>query len=88
MEQYYKQFMLVPDIAMWWNLPVICNSFKAEAAVTLRKNKKIANLALIPTLNLTQTLTLALTLMLILTQTQNPTQALTLCSLIFFMGVT
>ena len=39
----------------------------AEAAVTLRKNMKIDNLALITTLNLTQTLTL----MLILTQTQN-----------------
>ena len=39
----------------------------AEATVTLRKNTKIDNLALITTLNLTQTLTL----MLILTQTQN-----------------
>ena len=37
----------------------------AEAAVTLRKNKKIAILALTPTLNLTQTLSLTL----ILTQT-------------------
>ena len=44
-----------------------------EAAVTLRKNKKIAILALTPTLNLTQTLTLGLTPMLILTQTQNLT---------------
>ena len=40
---------------------------KAEAAVTLRKNKKIAILVLISTLNLTQTLTLALILALILT---------------------
>ena len=40
---------------------------KAEAAVTLRKNKKIAILFLIPTLNLIQTLTLALILALILT---------------------
>ena len=43
--------------------------FLAEAAVTLRKNKKISILALTPTLNLTQTLTIALTLTLILTQT-------------------
>ena len=44
-----------------------------KAAVTLHKNKKIAILALTPTLNLTQTLTLGLTPMLILTQTQNLT---------------
>ena len=48
--------------------------FLAEAAVTLRKNKKIAILALSPTLNLT----LALILTLILTQTQNLTQTLTI----------
>ena len=47
-------------------------TLKAEAAVTWCKNKKIAILALTPTLNLTQTLTLTL----ILTQTQNLTQTL------------
>ena len=47
---------------------------KAEAAVTLRKNKKTAILALNSTLNLTQTLTLTL----ILIQTQNLTQNLTI----------
>ena len=47
-------------------------TFKAEAAVTWRKNKKIAILVLTPTLNLTQTLTLTL----ILTQTQNLSQTL------------
>ena len=59
------------------NWPILIEGrllFKAEAAVTLRKNKKIAILALTPTLNLDQTLTLALTVMLILTQTQNLTQ--------------
>ena len=53
-------------------------SNKAKAAVTLCKNKKIAILALTPTLNLTQTLTLGITLTLILTQTQNLTQTLTI----------
>ena len=48
--------------------------FKAEAALMLRKNKKIAILDLTPTQNLTPTLTLAL----ILTQTQNLTQTLTI----------
>ena len=42
----------------------------------VRKNKKIAILALTPPLNLSQALTLALTLTLILTQTQNLTQTL------------
>ena len=68
-----------------------------DAAATVRKNKKIAILALTPTLNLTQTLTLTL----ILTHTQNLTQTLTIIekrvkeqmsthSLLFysFMGVT
>ena len=53
-------------------------TIKAETAVTLRKSKKIAILALTPTINLTQTLTLALTLTLILTQAQNLIQTLTL----------
>ena len=44
----------------------------AEAAVMLRTKKKIAILALTPTLNLTQTLTLTLI------QTQNLTQTLTI----------
>ena len=52
--------------------------FESEAAVTLYMNKKIAILAVTPTLNLTQTLILALTLRLILTQTQNLTQTLTI----------
>ena len=50
------------------------NITKAEIAVMLCNYKKIAILALNPTLNLTQTLTLTL----ILTQTQNLTQILTI----------
>ena len=46
--------------------------------ITLHKNKKIAILALTPTLNLTETLTLGLTLMLILIQTQKLIQTLTI----------
>ena len=46
----------------------------AEVAFTLHKNKKIDILALIPTLNLTQTLILTL----ILIQTQTVAQILTI----------
>ena len=45
------------------------HNIQAEAGVPLRKNKKIAILALTPALNLTLTLTLGLTLKLLLTQT-------------------
>ena len=50
--------------------------YKAEANVTLRKNRKITILALTPTLNLTQILTLPQTLKLILSQIQTLTQTL------------
>ena len=56
----------------------VLDFFYAEAAVALRKNMKIAILALTPTINLTQTLTLSLTLTLLLTQTWYLTQTLTI----------
>ena len=65
---------------MSWSLKKVFTQYFWEGRICcygmLRENKKIAILALTPSLNLTQTLTLGQTLILILTKTQNLTQTL------------